>query len=453
LKLCEGIEHVHLDYDKVTTEFTQMLKRAIYKVVVALFGIFFLPFLFATSVLVRALSKKQIDKPRLVWGSTPIIINAYWSRAMRAAGYQSDTFTVGYYGTINKRADWDLLLPEKYPFFPMSLKPFFAFLESLFKYDVFFLCFDGFFMGSSPFWKCESLLFRIAGKKTVLIPYGADAFVYRRIRSTALLHGLLMSYPFAARNQGKIAARLDYWIKRATVVLPGMMGVEGFGRWDTIFASGVFIDANQWCVSSRKNIADGKNESVYVAHAPNHRGVKGTEFVIEAVDCLRKEGLKVELLLLERMQNTMVQEILEKKADILVEQLIITGHGLNGVEGMASGIPVVCNLEDETYILPFRRWSYFSECPLVSASPETLVEVLRKLITRPELRHQLGKAGREYVEKYHGLDSAQYLFREVIEFAYGRRESLINLYHPLLGEYPKRKPRVTHPLVNNHIVD
>ena len=137
--------------------------------------------------------------------------------------------------------------------------------------------------------------------------------------------------------------------------------------------------------------------------------------------------------------------------DILIEQLIF-GHGLNAVEGMACGLPTISNLEDETYILPLRRWSYFDECPLVSASPENLVDVLRKLITRPELRHQIGRASREYVEKYHGLDSAQYMFSNVIDYLYGKKESLINLYHPLLGEYPNRSPKIQHPLVKNNII-
>ena len=74
-------------------------------------------------------------------------------------------------------------------------------------------------------------------------------------------------------------------------------------------------------------------------------------------------------------------------------------------------------------------------------------------MTRPELRKQLGKASREYVEKYHGLDSAQYLFTNVIKYVYGSKESLINLYHPLLGEYPNRSPKIQHPMVNNRIVD
>jgi hypothetical protein len=79
--------------------------------------------------------------------------------------------------------------------------------------------------------------------------------------------------------------------------------------------------------------------------------------------------------------------------------------------------------------------------------------VLRKLVTRPELRTELGRAGRAYVEKYHGLDSAVFLVSAVLDYVHGRRDSLIDLYHPLLGEYPRRLPRVDHPLVNNRIAD
>ena len=75
------------------------------------------------------------------------------------------------------------------------------------------------------------------------------------------------------------------------------------------------------------------------------------------------------------------------------------------------GLTTICNLDDDNILLPFRRWSYFDECPLVSATPENLVNVLQELITRPELRTKLGKAGRKYVEKYHGEDSADYLYK------------------------------------------
>jgi hypothetical protein len=100
-----------------------------------------------------------------------------------------------------------------------------------------------------------------------------------------------------------------------------------------------------------------------------------------------------------------------------------------------------------------KRWSFLNECPLVSATPENITDVLRKLITNPKLRTDLGRAGREYVEKYHGLDSAQYLFENVFDYIYGKKDSIINLYHPILGEYPNRLPKIKHPLVNNRIVD
>jgi hypothetical protein len=263
----------------------------------------------------------------------------------------------------------------------------------------------------------------------------------------------MMSYPLAARKQQAVSSRLDYWCRHADCVIPGVMAPDGFGRWDVLAPTSLCLDLNDWSVSTRKSTADGINEPVFIAHAPNHRGFKGSEFVIDAVSVLKDEGFKVELLLLEKMPNSEVREVLRDSTDILVEQLIVTGHGMNAVEGFSSGLPVVSNLEDDSCTTMFRRWSFLNECPIASASPETLLDVLRKLVTSPELRLQLGRAGREYAEKYLGLDSAQYLFGEVIEFLYGRRESLINLYHPLLGDYCKRKPIVEHPLVNNRIVD
>jgi glycosyltransferase involved in cell wall biosynthesis len=398
--------------------------------------------------------KKTTKTPRLVWGSTPLINNSHWSRAMSSVGYSSETFTLNYYASINNRTDWDRLLGEQWRWCPSIIKPLLAFLWSLNQYDVFFLSADGYFIGRYPgIWRLQALLLKLACKKVVFIPYGGDAYVYRRIHSSALQQGLIASYPIQAKMQSAISSRVDYWCRHADVCIPAIMGMDGFGRWDVLVASPLFLDLNEWRKSKRQIKGDGRSSEVIICHAPNHRGFKGSEFIIDAVKKLQDEGLKVRLLLLEKIHNTEVRRCLAEEADILVEQLIATGHGLNGLEGLASGVPVISNLEDDTYMLPMRRWSYFSECPIVSATPENLVSVLRKLVTRPKLRKELGCAGRQYAEKYHGMDSAVHLFEAVIDLAYGRRDSLINLYHPLLGEYTRRKPRVEHPLVNNRIVD
>lgn len=427
----------------------QFLKYLVY----FLISLLFLPIAFVCALFVRNQSDQHEKIPRLVWGSSPIINNMYWARAMRNIGFKSETFTTDFYSSINQRADWDWILSEKYQWIPGFMKPFAAFIQALFQYDVFFLSFNGFFIGWTPARHMQAQLLKLANKKIIVLPYGSDSYVYHRIRSTATIHGLLMSYPLAAKEQYRILQDVDYWCKHADVVIPGFMGPDGFGRWDVLIPSQLALDLTLWNASKKCSMTNGLNGSVVIVHAPNHRGFKGSEFLVDAVKRLQEEGLKVELRLLERLQNSEVRRILFEETDILVEQLIFTGHGLNGLEGMASGLPTISNLEDETYIAPIRRWSYFGECPLVSASPETLVNVLRKLVTRPGLRHELGKAGRAYVEKYHGLDSAQYLFTNVIDYVYGRKDSLINLYHPLLGEYPNRSPKIKHPLMNNRIVD
>jgi glycosyltransferase involved in cell wall biosynthesis len=399
---------------------------------------------------IRKSTRLNPSKPRLVWGDTPIINNKYWSKAMREAGYFSETFTTDFY-TINTREDWDRILSEEWKGCNYRFKPYHAFAKSLLRYDIFFIPYSGFFLGNTPLSRFQHYFFKKSNKKVVVIPYGADSYVYNRIRSTALIHGLLMSYPSAARKQDIIGRNVDYWTKHAGCVINGPIGFDGFGRWDVLMLSALHIDLAKWRAKSVYSTADGVNTPVCIVHAPNHRGFKGTEFIVDIIAKLKEKGLKIEFILIEKMKNSVVKELLYKKADILVEQLIFTGHGLNGLEGMATGLPTISNLEDEAYILPMRRWSYFSECPIVSATPENLEEVLYKLVTSPGLREKLGRAGRAYAEKYHGLDSARFLFENVIDYIHGRKESLINLYHPLLGEYPNRSPRIVHPLVNNRI--
>jgi hypothetical protein len=230
------------------------------------------------------------------------------------------------------------------------------------------------------------------------------------------------------------------------------MGPDGIGRWDVLIPSPLSLDLRAWKGSLRETRANGNEGAVEIVHTPNHRGFKGTEFLIDAVSTLQSEGLKINLTLVEGLPNSKVRELLCEGADILVEQLIGTGPALSAFEGMAAGLATVSNLEDHSIMTTFRRWTYFGECPLVSASPESITDVLRVLVKNPDLRRELGEAGRAYVEKYHGFDSSQYLFERVIRFLQeGDRNLLWNIYHPLLGEYPNRLPKVTHPLHNNKI--
>ena len=292
----------------------------------------FIPMFLPAGICIALLAKRtnRPINPRLVWGEAPIINNVYWSNAMEKYGYQSETFTDDYCSTINTRKDYGKIVQDMYGAIPLSFKYYIAFLHSLFCYDVFFTSFNGFFLGKTSLWRFESFLLNLAGKKIVIIPFGLDAYVYRRIRSPALTHGLLSSISRPSRTQREISRRVDYWCKNANCVMPGFMGPDGLGRWDVLTPSPLVIDLDTWKVSSRENMHDGVSGSVVVAHAPNHRGFKGSEFVSEAIRMLKMEGLQIEFKLIEGVQNNEVRRILEEEADILVEQLIFPGHGLNG---------------------------------------------------------------------------------------------------------------------------
>lgn len=423
-----------------------------------LFSLVFWPCFLGVAFLYALWLRRQpgptAGKERLVFGTTPILNLVYWSAAMRKHSYDSETFVNGFYSKINKRTDWDRLLAESFEWVPFRYKKFVAFLWALGRYDVFFISFDGFFLGGSRFQFLEAPLLRFAKKKTIVTPYGGDAYVYRNIRSLSLLHCLMISYPHASRVQESIEARVKYWTKNADAVVIGNMGPDGFGRWDVLTPSALHIDTEKWVRNVSKDSNRDARKPVVIGHMPNHRGVKGTEFLVDAIERLKSEGVQVELLLIEGRQNDEVRTLLQTEIDILVENLNMTGYGLTGLEGMACSLPVISNFENDATLTHFRRWSFLSECPVVSGCPENIYIVLKTLIARPELRETLGEAGRAYVEKYHSFDAAHFLFSRVIDYIYGRLEggSLINLYHPVLGEKSLLK-KIAHPLINNRIVE
>ncbi len=412
------------------------------------------PFLFLALLFAAVLSRSTgRKKKRLVWGEAPIINNVYWARAMEEAGFLSETFTDRYCSSINKREQYDLIIQEMFGKMPLRLKYYFGFVYSLFRYDVFFLSFNGFFLWKTLLHRLEPVLFKISNKKLVLIPFGGDSYVYRRLRAPNLIHVLNQSLPGAAKKQEEIARRVDRWSRYADFVIPAGMGPDGFGRWDVLIPNSLCVDTKNWKTTRRENMTDGRDGLVKVTHSPNFRGFKGTEFVVSAVEKLKREGLKLELILLENIQNEEVKQVLRESSDIHVEQIICTGFGLNAIEGMATGLPVVSNLDDESFTRPFRRWSYLNECPLVSSTPERLVDDLRKLVTRPELRKELGDCSRLYAEKYHSYEASQFLFTQVVEYLDGKRESLMNMYHPLESEYLSDEPKLSIPLFENKIID
>lgn len=133
-----------------------------------------------------------------------------------------------------------------------------------------------------------------------------------------------------------------------------------------------------------------------IVHAPNHRAFKGTIHLETAVRKLQSEGVKIELVMVEKVPNARALDIY-RTADLIFDQCMIGFHGYFAIEAMALGKPVMCFIrKPEDYLLAP------NECPIINTHVTTLADDLRYLAqegrsTLPEI----GRRGREYVERHY----------------------------------------------------
>lgn len=133
---------------------------------------------------------------------------------------------------------------------------------------------------------------------------------------------------------------------------------------------------------------------VRIAHAPNHRMFKGTHHLEQAIQELQREGVPVELVMVEKVPNTKALE-LYRSADIIFDQCLVGFHGYFALEGMALGKPVMCFIrKPEEYLLNP------GECPIINTHVLTLKEDIRRLVAERGSLNEIGRRGRGYVEKY-----------------------------------------------------
>ncbi len=136
-----------------------------------------------------------------------------------------------------------------------------------------------------------------------------------------------------------------------------------------------------------------------VVHAPSHRQVKGTRYVLEAIEQLGRDGVPVEMRLVERVSHSEARRVYES-ADLVVDQLLAGWYGALAVEAMALGKPVVCYVRDED--LKYIPAEMRQEMPIIRAEPATIYGVLRDwLSSRRDELADVGRRSRLFVEKWH----------------------------------------------------
>lgn len=343
----------------------------------------------------RALRRRRGVGPRILWAPVPIVNCAYTARADRLQGFDSTSLVYGVY-RINARTDFDIVLdrPAGVPLLRDAL-PYAVLLWALVRIDILGLFFDGGLLYATPAWRLELPLLRLAGVRTIVYPYGDDARLPSVLRARGGWHLLADTPPGGqAREERETCRRVAAIARHADVVLGCGDLHEELPRVDGILRYP--LDTAGW-EPAPPEADDGV---VTIVHAPNHPQLKGTRHLQAAVAALRAEGLPVELDLVQGLPNAEARERY-RRADIVVDQLLAGAYALFAVECMALGKPVVCRLDDRHRAV-HPEWV---EAPIVHADPDTVTDVLRRLVLDPELRRTLGARGPAYVERHHSLAS------------------------------------------------
>ncbi|WP_375788900.1 glycosyltransferase [Bradyrhizobium sp. Pha-3] len=155
------------------------------------------------------------------------------------------------------------------------------------------------------------------------------------------------------------------------------------------------VDVSKFSPRQSWSQGDGK---LVVGHFPNHGYFKGTRYLQDAIQSLQAEGHAVELLLLSGKPHNEILEAMQT-IDVLVDQLISGAFGLTAVEAMASGCPVICYLHDGVAVADREA------CPVIEANPDTIKEVLRRLISDRTRLSKAGAAGPDYVRKNYSVEA------------------------------------------------
>jgi hypothetical protein len=377
-------------------------------------------------------------KDTVLMGGFAQIKFSRWSDALNRMNISSKTI-VPSYQKINKQTDWDYVWMDFVPkIFPTTLLR--KFLAPAFSWfwivrHARVICSP---IGGISFFSwvnlsnLELLFFRLRKIKVVAVAGGGDAYMLGLMRDPSLRHALQSSYPDRSRIHSKIEKRLRMWEERADIFIAGTgsMVLDGFARSDLIAPHLGVVDFETIPRPEVSLSPIRSGRAIRILHAPNHRFFKGTEFIQLAVDNLISRGFNVELEIIEETLNS---EVLKKilGSDIVVDQVLLFGYTNFAIECMALGKPVICNLTNQSYRELMTRYSFLGDCPIVSATPESLEESLEALIKSETLRIEIGEKSANYARVYHSYASWQRLwsFLEALKFD-GATLVRSNYFHP-----------------------
>ena len=335
-----------------------------------------------------------------------VVINQQWiiSRAQRKLGHISDFMVFKAEGkdlpTTNCDINFDfdrknisLKLREILPTLKFFIRFAIFFIKALFRYDIFHFHSESFFGSHSAL---DLKILKIFRKKIIFQYWGCDV----RLKTMSMLSEERSTCEDCIRvcqNSRKMRDNFTQ-LRYADFRVYGGADVIRMVP-DAIFIP-IAVDLDFWnpadLIPKEYRLPEAKGVRILQAFEnANSRGdQKGTRFIKQAVENLKKEGLEVNYTFLDEVPYHHMRYYYQQ-ADIVVDQLLTGWHGSVTMEALAMGKPVICYLsKDALKLLP-------RDNPIVNANIHNITDKLRMLVRDKALREEIGKKSREYVKERH----------------------------------------------------
>ncbi len=154
--------------------------------------------------------------------------------------------------------------------------------------------------------------------------------------------------------------------------------------------------------ASIKYISDrdySSQKKIKIIHSPTDRFVKGTHWIINAIDKV-KRNREIDFILPEKLPWKKLLEI-KDGCHMAIDQIGNrggTGYGINSLETLSMGIPTITDMN-----MGMDKW--LPENPFIIANPDNLAEKIIELVDNETYRLNKRLESRKWVEKYHSYQS------------------------------------------------
>ena len=170
-------------------------------------------------------------------------------------------------------------------------------------------------------------------------------------------------------------------------------------------------------------------EKLKIIHSPSNKFKKGTnEYILPAIELLKANGFDFEFELIENLSN---EDCINKKknANLIIDQIFDTGfYGMNAVEAMAYGIPVMAYISDEAIQQSDNK---LNNCPVINVkkSIKEVYEKLKYFIENPEKLIEISKQTKEYCNKIHSFETNGKYWIQKYNEIYQKYKDKINYFN------------------------